>query len=93
MKKISCCGISHYDNCVLSLVRSRARESYDSCDELDLMATEDVLQQENENLNHLCHEYNHNLSICGNEPIELWLLILLWAVGGVAIIISLGGAL
>jgi len=84
-----------YDNCIISLVRSRARNSFDSCTEKDLYETEVLLDagEIDPKLSNFCEGYHKNSYLCNNEPIEMWLLILLWVIGGAAILIALSGAM
>jgi hypothetical protein len=43
-------------------------------------------------LSHLCYGYHENSFVCRNEPIEMWLLVLVWTIGASAIVIALAGA-
>jgi hypothetical protein len=40
----------------------------------------------------LCSGYDENSFVCRNEPIEMWLLVLVWTIGASAILIALSGA-
>jgi len=94
---VGCCHVWTFDECVLSLVRMRARTSFDSCTELDVYNAQQLMDSSSSDalFHHLCPSHHRNSRFCADTepPTQMWLLVLLWVVGGTAIFLALSGAI
>ena len=94
-KKVGCCGVWEYKECILDLLRSDSRVKSDSCDEDDVYVGIAALDQitNDKFFKHHCKGYYQHSILCETNLLENWLVILMWSVGGTILLLTFGGAM